>query len=262
MSLLPSRPAGAQALESHLHLDWQAPRRWVHIDNVDPEKIRGFEDARHDWLKALRRGDRLLSDGRPLFWCARSGDKRTYFTFYPFRNWADLDARAAMVEATSKIVGDSTVAKYDSGDSTLIPPHCSQIWRRLNGSDIVGLNDSSLTEITAAIGRLEIHQIDWWHWDEFEKLWKDVQSILVANKYPLVCRVYTNAFGNNQGEYVLFWMAADSVQYNSAPPLRTILTAAIGKEKCDSLIAGLESYFPMQQSYEMLRRPDLSNLGK
>jgi hypothetical protein len=41
---------GAQTLKSHLDLDWQAPRRWVHVDNVDLTKIQTFENARKGWL--------------------------------------------------------------------------------------------------------------------------------------------------------------------------------------------------------------------
>jgi hypothetical protein len=65
----------------------------------------------------LRRDDRLLGDGRPLFWHARSSRAgQTFFTFYPFGAWADLEARRQMVVRTEGIVGKDAVKAYDSGE--------------------------------------------------------------------------------------------------------------------------------------------------
>jgi hypothetical protein len=261
VALLASHPA-AQTPQSHLDLDWQAPRRWVHIDNVDPQKAQLFENARKGWLAVLHKDGRLLGDGRPLFWHARAGAVQTYFTLYPFRLWADLDARSEMIDRTNKAVGDEAVKTYDLGDAALVPPHCSQIWRRLAASDITWAGSDSLTELTAAVGRLEIHQIDWWHWDEFEHLWNDVKSALVAQKYPLACRVFTNAFGSSQGEYILLWLAPDSARYQAAPTLQKALTQELGESKGGEVVASLEKLFPLRTSYEIEKRLDLSNLGK
>ncbi|MGD1047319.1 MAG: hypothetical protein ABR899_01040 [Candidatus Krumholzibacteriaceae bacterium] len=261
VALLASRPA-AQTTQSHLGLDWQAPRRWVHIDNVDPQKAQLFENSRKTWLAALHRDGRVLGDGRPLFWYARAGTVQTYFTLYPFRLWADLDARSEMIDQTNKIVGEEAVKTYDLGDAALVPPHCSQIWRRLAASDITWSGVDSLTEFTAAVGRLEVHQIDWWHWDEFEHLWNDVKAALVAQKYPLVCRVFTNAFGNNQGEYILLWLAPDPARYQAASTLQKALAQQLGERKGAEDVATLEKLFPLRASYEIEKRLDLSNLGK
>lgn len=261
VALLATHPA-AQTLQSHLDLDWQGPRRWVHIDNVDPQKAQLFENSRKGWLAALHQDGRLLGDGRPLFWHARAGTVQTYFTLYPFRLWADLDARNEMIDRTNKVVGEEAVKTYDLGDAALVPPHCSQIWRRLAASDITWSGSDSLTELTAAVGRLEVHQIDWWHWDEFEHLWNDVKSALVAQKYPLACRVFTNAFGSSQGEYILLWLAPDSARYEAAPTLQKSLTQEFGERKSEEAVAMLEKFFPLRASYEIEKRLDLCNLGK
>ncbi len=252
----------AQTLSSHRDLEWQAPYRWVHIDNVDVQKIQLFEGARKGWLANLQRGDTLLGDGRPLFWCAHAKIARTYFTFYPFRTWTELDTRGKMIKQTQALVGDSAVKTYDAGDEALVPPHGSQIWRRSVESDIVWSGSDSLTDVTAAVGRMEIHQIDWYHWDEFEKLWKELQETLTAARYPLACRVYTNVYTGTQGECMLLWLARDSVQYHGAASLQTALAEQLGEDKAAGLLAKLGEYFPLKQSYEMERRTDLSNLGR
>ena len=259
---LPAAHTTAQVSQSHRDLDWQAPKRWVHIDTVDPQKAQIFENARKAWLVTLRKDGQLLGDGRPLFWQARGGAVYTYFTFYPFRRWAEMDARGEMIEQTEKVVGADAVKTYDLGDAALIPPHCSQIWRRLAGSDITWPGSASLTEVTAAMGRMELHEVGFENWDEFELTWKAVQEALTAQKYPLACRVFSNAFGRNQGEYILMWLASDAAQYHGAPTLKAALQQALGVPKSKALLASLEKTFPLKQSFEIEKRPDLSNLGQ
>jgi hypothetical protein len=252
----------AQTISSHADLDWKAPYRWVHIDNVDPKTYRAFESARKEWLKALVKDGKLLGDGRPLFWSSTAAEANTYFTFYPFKAWADMDARGKMAGETSKLVGDSALKKYDSGDSTLIPPHGSAIWRRLTDADIVWEGTDSLTDMTAGVGRMDFRLVDWSNWKEFSVAYDTLQAILKAEKYPLACRMYSNVYGGKQGDYILFWMAKDDAALNRAPEIRRFLNEKIGIEKADQLVSALNKYFPIQKSYSVRRRTDLSNLGQ
>jgi hypothetical protein len=260
-SLLTSR-AEAQPLKSHADLDWKAPRRWVHIDNIDPQKVQLFESSRKWWLGALHRDSTILGDGRPLFWCGRSGGGFTYFTLYPFRTWTDLDARGDMAVNTNKLVGDSAIKKYDLGDDALIPPHGSEIWRRSAESDIVWPGVDSLTDLTAMVGRMERRQVDWYHSAEFDTIWTNLKTILVKHKYPLACRVYTNSYGGSQLDCILLWLAPDSNSYHNASTLASVLTQELGEAKAKEMLAALDRYFPLAKSYEMHKRLDLSNLGK
>jgi hypothetical protein len=249
-------------LLSHRDLDWSAPRRWVHVDNVDPNRIQIFERARHQWLSALRRDSLLLGDGRPLFWCARAGTVQTYFTFYPFAKWAEMDARRAMIDATEEIVGPAAMEAYDGGDSALVPPHYSQMWRRDNTWDVKWSGNTALTEATALAGRLEFRQIDEDYWVEFDSTWKEIQTALVAAHYPLACVCYANMFGKRAGETVLFWLASDSLAYRRAPSVNDALEFQVGKERSAQLLARLTKYFSVVETYEVERRTDLSNLGR
>ena len=158
----------AETPQTHRALDWTGPWRWVHVDNVDADRVPAFEDARLGWKKALRPDGVLLGDGRPLFWCARGDSVQTYFTFFPFRSWADLDTRSEMAKHNA-VVGETAVAAYDAGDASLVPPHCSQIWRRRDSADIAWPATSSLTELSAPVGRLERREVDWVRWDEFDQ---------------------------------------------------------------------------------------------
>lgn len=259
---LPAPHATAQVPQSHRDLDWQAPKRWVHIDTVDPQKVQIFENARKTWLVTLRKNGQLLGDGRPLFWQTRGGAVYTYFTFYPFRRWAEMDTRGEMIDQTEKVVGADAVKTYDLGDAALVPPHYSQIWRRVAGSDITWSGSASLTEVTAAVGRMELHEVGFENWEEFELSWKAVQEALAAQKYPLACRVFSNAFGRNQGEYILMWLASDAAQYHGAATLKAALQQALGVPKSKALLASLEKTFPLQKSIEIEKRMDLSNLGQ
>ncbi|MFZ1682814.1 MAG: hypothetical protein WAU88_01675 [Candidatus Zixiibacteriota bacterium] len=261
LTLLPCS-GHAQTISSHADLDWTAPYRWVHIDNVDPKTYMAFESARKEWLKALTKDGKLLGDGRPLFWSSTAPDANTYFTFYPFKAWADMDARNKMAVETKRLVGDSADKQYDSGDSTLIPPHGSEIWRRVADADIVCEGTDSLTDMTAGVGRMDFRLVDWSNWKEFSTAYDTLQTILKAEKYPLACRLYSNVYGGKQGDYILFWMAKDEAALNGAPEMRAFLKEKIGSERAEKLVAALEKYFPVQKTYHVVRRLDMSNLGQ
>ncbi len=166
LATLPMRAGAQEPPKSHRDLDWQAPRRWVHVDNVDAQKASLFVDARLSWLAKLRTDDGLLADGRPLFWHARSSKAgETFFSFYPFRTWTDLDARGQMATETVKVVGEDALKAYDSGDEALVSPHYSQIWSRVAEYDIAVPATESLTELSATAGRLEVHSVDITRWE-------------------------------------------------------------------------------------------------
>ena len=187
---------------------------------------------------------------------------RTYFTLYPFRNWSDLDARAEMAKHTNEVVGEAAIEAYDAGDALLMPPHGSQIWRRQDSADVAWSGTAALTELSASVGRLERREVDWIHWDDFEAAWTAVQAALVAQQYPLACRIYANSYGGAQGDWVLLWLAPDEAAYRAAPDLTDALVKQLGAEKGAQLAANLARLFPVKASYDVERRLDLSNLGE
>jgi hypothetical protein len=258
--ILSTQAVGQEAPKSHRDLDWQAPRRWVHVDNVDPQKASLFVNARLGWLATLRRDDGLLGDGRPLFWHARSSKAgETFFSFYPFRTWADLDARGQMATETVKVVGEDALKAYDSGDEALVSPHYSQIWSRVAEYDIAVPATDSLTELTAMAGRLEVHSVDITRWDVFEQSWKQITDTLVAAEYPQACRFFRSTYG--KGEYMVWWLAPDSAAYMSAPSIQDVLDAQLGSQRSAELRGALDAVFPVEAFYDVERRADLSNLG-
>jgi hypothetical protein len=261
LALLSTRAVAQDHPPSHRDLDWQAPNRWVHVDNLDAGKAPLFENARKGWLAVLRTDEGLLGDGRALFWQARtSAAGQTFFSFYPFRDWSDLDARRAMVVRTQGIVGDDAVKSYDSGDAALVSPHYSQIWRRSGDFDIAAPAALLLDELTAGVGRLEVHTVDITRWDAFEQAWRQVADALVTRDYPLACRAYSSSYG--KAEFMVWWLAPDAASYRDAQPIPAALAEQLGQRQSAELLAVLDEVFPLQESYEVDRRADLSNLGR
>lgn len=248
----------APAVASHRDLDWTAPNLWVHVDNLDPALAPQFVAARLGWLAVLRQADGgLLGDGRALFWEA---DGRAFYSFYPFADWPGFEARRLMVAATQETVGKPAVEAYDSGDAALVSPHYSQVWRRSPGSDIATPATSGLTEVTAAVGRLEVHDIDITQWDVYEQAWGQVAAVLQANNYPLACRTFRSSFG--RGEYMTWWLAADAATYAAAPTVEAVLAKQLGATEAGLLLGKLAAVFPVRESHEVVRRADMSNLGR
>lgn len=257
---LVAQALGGAVVETHAALDWSAPIRWVHVDNVDSARTRVFEEARLGWLKALRRGDRLLGDGRPLFWHARSGAVQTFFTFYPLDSLSDLDKRRDMIRRSEATVGQAAVERYDAGDVALVAPHYTQIWRRSPEDDFSTLETKDLTELSAAFGRLDIRQVDPRNGARVDELWRQIRDTLAAAKYPLSCRVFSSTYGS--GDLVFMWLAHDSKTLQSAPSIQATTAQQLGQQRSAALLEEWNRLVIEARTLSVERRLDLSNLGQ
>jgi hypothetical protein len=250
----------AASQSTHAALDWAAPYRWVHVDNIAAERTQVFEAARHGWLKSLRQGDSLLADGRPLFWEHRGDDHSTFYTFYPFTRFGELDARREAILKTQRVVGREALDRYDSADSVLIPPHYSQIWRRAAGFDYVPPGGDSLTEKTAACGWLEFRTPDFYHGDESDSLWKEISAALTAENYPLACRSFWNVYGT--GDLIRIWLAPDSTTSRATRPVKDVVARHLGAARAQEIFNRLDEVLPTSTLLTARRRADMSNLGR
>lgn len=241
-------------------LDWSAPHRWVHVDTVGRDGVALFEGARLRWLKALRAGAAPLPDGRPLFWSGDHEGLRTYLTFSPFGEIAELDARGRLVAETQARLGEQAVKDYDSGDAALVPPHYTQIWRRQPDDDFVSPVAGELTELTAAHARLQLLQLDLQAAERVDVNWKEVRELLARQRYPLTCRVLTSRYG--LGQTMLLWLAADAESLRRATPLLELLRQAPGEPRGVALAREYSTLRAQQQQLDLVRRDELSNLPR
>jgi hypothetical protein len=253
-----ARDAAAQS--SHAALDWTAAYRWVHVDNVAAERTPVFEAARHGWLKALKQGDSLLADGRPLFWELRGKDRSTYCTFYPFGRFGELDARREAVRTTQRIVGREALDRYDSADSVLLPPHYSQIWRRDPDFDYLPPDGDTLTEKTAACGWIEFQTPDYYRGGESDSLWKQIAAALTGERYPLTCRSFGNVYGTS--DLIRMWLAPDTTTLRAALPVKEVVARHLGAARAREIFRRLDGVLPTSSSLPARRRADMSNLGR
>jgi hypothetical protein len=237
-------PASAPSphLSTRASLDWTAPFRWVHVDNIAPDRLDVFENARHGWLQALRQGDSLLADGRPLFWGHRAAERSTYFTFYPFQRFGEMDARRDAVRATQAAIAKGALELYDSGDSVLVPPHYSQIWRRSPDDDYVPAGSESLTELTGFGGLLESREPAFDGGSELDSLWTSLRTSLAAARYPIACRVYQNVYGSST--VFCLWIAPDEATLKQAPSIQELVRRQMGEERAMVLLKRLDVLFP------------------
>jgi hypothetical protein len=259
VAMLAAVAPGAGAQSTHASLDWNATYRWVHVDNIGPDPSAVFERARAGWLQALRQGDSLLADGRPLFWSHRAKERSTYFTFYPFTRFGELDARRDAVRATQAAVGKDALARYDLGDAVLVPPHYSQIWRRSPDDDYVPAGGEAWTDRTAACGWMEF-RTPAFEDAAVDSLWKELRVALAAEHYPLTCRVLQNVYGSS--DIICMWLAPDSAALRAAPRIKDLVTRHLGADPARKFWKRLDSVFPVTSTLTVERRPELSNLGK
>ena len=83
---------------------------------------------------------------------------------------------------------------------------------------------------------------------------------LQANGYPLACRTFRSSFG--RGEYMTWWLAPDAATYAGAPSVQAVLEKQLGAETAAALVARLTAVFPVRETYEVVRRGDMCNLGR
>lgn len=257
LCMLSSLAADADPVARRDRHDWSAPYRWVHFDNQDSAQSRGFESARKTWLGALSRGDSVLDDGRALIWTCTDGVVHTWITFYPFTQFADLDARREAIRKTHTATGEAALAAYDRGDSALVAPHFTEIWRRSPDDDYVPAGKESLTDRTAGAGFLEWRRADPQSGERVDELWKQIRKGLADAKYPLTCRVYQSVYG--QGQWIFFWMAATPEALSAAPTLKTAIHTQ--RETVSlKLPSDFDRFAPVISRRKFVRRLDLSNL--
>jgi len=260
IALLAAEATGVSAQSTHASLDWNALYRWVHFDNTGPDPSGVFEKARVEWLQALRQGDSLLADGRALFWSHRSKEHSTYFTFYPFTRFGELDARRDAVRATQAVVAKDAIARYDLGDAVLVPPHHSQIWRRSPDNDYVPAGSEALTERTSACGWFEFRTPSFVEDAAVDSLWKKLRTVLAAEHYPLACRAFQDVYGSS--DIICMWLAPDSTVLRAAPPMKDVVTRHLGVAPAKEFWKRLGAVFPVTSTLTVERRLELSNLGR
>jgi hypothetical protein len=227
-------------------LDWSARRVQVHIDTVPLGRLDVFEGARRRWLDRVRAGGVYRPDGRPLFFSARREGVQTYFTFYPFATWADLDTRASATTHTeAEVGGKAAVEDYDSGDVALVTPHHSEIWLRQTGLDLSPGGGPPLREVDARHARMELREMPVGATrDRLDAVWPEVKRLLTEAGYPLTLRAHWSLFGS--GRLVFLWLSRDSVPAPLPPPVQQRLDAAA----------------PLRETILLVRRDDLSNLPR
>jgi hypothetical protein len=250
----------SSAQSIHASLNWSATYRWVHVDNIAAGRSDVFEAARRNWLQKLRVGGAALADGRPLFWEHRVKDKSTYYTFYPFDRYEELDVRREAILATQRVVGKGAVDLYDSADSVLVPPHYSQIWRRVPSLDYIPTGVDSLTERTSTCGWIEFQHPAFGAGNEIDSLWKEIVTALSAEHYPIECRSFQNVYGNS--ELTRMWLAPNDAVLRATQPMRTVIERHLGVARAREIFAKLDIILTTTSSEHVERRTDLSNLGK
>lgn len=239
-------------------LDWSAPHRWVHLDNVTQAGVGLFEGARRRWLAALRKDGTALPDGRPLFWSGDHDGLRTYVTFWPFGEMAALDARSRMVAASQAKLTPQALKEYQDGDAALVAPHYTQIWSRQPEDDFVSPVAGDLTELSGAHGRLQLLQLNLQVAARADANWGEIRALLARKRYPLTCRVFSSRYG--AGQTILLWLSTDAVSLKSAPGLTEFLQTATGESQSTALAKEFAGLWSAQQQLDVVRRDDLSNL--
>lgn len=243
-------------LVPRLQLDWSAGGRWVHVDHVDPTQVQLFEQARKRWLARLAQKPRWQPDGRQLFWSGTHGTSSVYFTFHPYATWSDLAARADAAAVTNEAAGQPSVKDYDSGDLALVPPHRSELWRRLPQMDL-GPVSGAPSELSSRRLVVEFRRMPTGATNsEMDEVWAAIQRSFTGTSTRARAQAWWSAYGS--GDLVLLWTRSDG---SGEDPLRGL---SVLDEMPDgaALLERAEKLAPLGDRIELFRRDDLSNMPR
>jgi len=228
--------------------------RAAHMDTVDPAKVREFEDARHEWLRAL--SAKHITDGRGYF--LQVGDS-SFLTIRPFSSFAELDGRAAKASEVAQAVGREAQERYDTrSDNALVPPHRSEIWTHEEELDYAPDNNA-LSELTAGAGRMVVEELrpSPSAGETYEQAWGEIRQVLKTARYPLTRRFFFSTYGS--GKLVSFWLARSRSDLTTAPPAEEVVERTLGKNRANALFQKLKSAVAEAKIDQVQARPDLSS---
>lgn len=218
----------------------EAPRRRVHIDNLDPAKIGQFEQARKDWVAWIAAHHVADPWGGTFL---QVGDS-TFLTLQSFTTWAELDAKPP-----DTLDPKARKLYHERSDDALVPPHHNEIWVRQPALDYAATNDP------AGSGTItyELVKFD----DTYEKAWAEIQKELVAAKYPVSRMTFFDQYGS--GKLVSLWLAPTKAAFSAAPTIDQVLEKRLGKAKAAALLARWRGAVVTRETQDLIVRADLSN---
>jgi hypothetical protein len=226
--------------------------RTVHFDHVDPDKRLQFENARHEWLRALT--DAGITDERGLF--IQVGPS-TFLTLHAVANFAELDSlQKARRIAPSRL--KQAVEKYDrESDGALVPPHHSELWSWADYLDYKPAQ-GALDERTFGAGFMVVEEVyPGPRGQPYYAAWEQVSPALEKARYPLTRLGFSSSYGG--GKVISLWLAKDRAELESAPSILEALTGVLGKERAEALLEQQRSGVVSTERHDVLRRRDLDS---
>jgi hypothetical protein len=224
------------------------PRRRVHVDNVDPTKVRQYEQARRTWL-AWVVDHKAVDPWGGLF---LQVGKTTFLTVRPFTRYADLDPAPAPVQLDRQVQ-----AHYnEDSDATLVPPHRNEIWVSQPALDY---QPAGPVSEAGGVGRIVFEQTRMAGRgpDEYLEAWKTIRAELAGANYPVARITFLSQFGT--GRYVSLWIAPNAEVFASAPSVESVLARRLGSRAAGALVSRWRGAVLEREEHEVVARPDLTN---
>jgi hypothetical protein len=226
------------------------PRRRVHVDHLDPGKVRQYEEARRAWLSWIVAHHARDPWGGLFLQVGGS----TFLTVRPFTRFAELDPTPTPPPVP---LDRQEVARYNAlSDAALVPPHHDEIWLRQPGLDYQPARPVSET---GGAGQLVTEQVRLVGEgpDDYLDAWKLIRAELFAANHPVARIVFVSQFGS--GRHVSLWLAPTREAYRAAPPIDEVLARRLGRPRAQALLARWRRSVLERDEQDLLVRPDLTN---
>jgi hypothetical protein len=233
--------------------DAKGPKwRTIHFDHVDPEKRPQFENARHEWLRALTAAG--LSDERGIF--LQVGPS-TFVTMHAFADFSELDQlQKARRVAPGQL--KEAGARYDrDSDDALVPPHHSEVWSTADYLDYRPA-EGALDERSFETGYMLVEEVyPGPRGEPYYNAWDEVRPALEKARYPLTRVSFSSSYGS--GRVVSLWLSKGRAELAAAPSVSDAIASVLGKEKATAIVEQQQRGLVSTARHELVRRRDLDS---
>lgn len=222
----------------------------VHVDSIDPAKVKQFADARLEWITSLAK------EGASDPWWGsyfQVGSSR-FVTLRPFDSFAELDRPNPPMPSGTQ----AAVKTYNErSDDALVFPHLEQIWvveDELSYQPPQGAIDLH----AGGAGKISFEGVKPNVGEQtYATAWRTIIDALRRAKYPLARFTFWSRYGD--GRVITIWMARTTEEFARAPPLDEVLAENLGEAKAAELVQAVNGATTSHETFSLRGRLDMSS---
>lgn len=238
-----------------------APLWTVHIDEVRPDKAAEFERlaiTENQKLHAILRehGQPIM----PVFEIVTAGG--VYISLRPKTTFAELDAPSSIPDDVAKLL-KAVTDPLDVPIHAALKYHHNEIWRYHAADSYIPASASrppasESRQATPGYVQIVSERVIPGMEEKYGALHDELIAALRKSGYPWSVLTFSSSYGD--GAYKSLWQAESKAAFLKAGDRAAVLTAGLGREAADKMLADWKSCLAGSESVDATPRRDYTDL--